>query len=109
MGVYDKRKAFKPYEYPEVLKFREAIKQSRWDIEEFNLETDAFDFKHKLNRNEQELIKRALLAISQIEISVKTFWSKLGDYLQKPEFSSVGITFAENEIVHAEALTNFGV
>lgn len=103
MGVYDKRKAFKPYEYPEVLEFREAIKHSRWDVEEFNLEADAFEFKHKLSQSEQELIKRALLAISQIEIAVKTFWAKLGEHLPKPEFNSVGITFAENEIVHAEA------
>ena len=34
--IFDKRIAFKPYEYPEVLKFREAIKHSRWDVEEFN-------------------------------------------------------------------------
>lgn len=101
--IFDKRIAFKPYEYPEVLKFREAIKHSRWDVEEFNFDSDAYEFKNSLNKEEREVIKRTLLAISQIEISVKTFWSKLGDHLPKPEFNSVGITFGENEVVHSEA------
>jgi len=103
MGIFDKRVAFKPYEYPEILKYREAIKHSRWDVEQFKFESDKFEFKHKLTDNEKEVIKRTLLAISQIEVSVKTFWGKLGDHIPKPEFNSVGITFAENEVVHSEA------
>jgi Flp pilus assembly pilin Flp len=75
MGIFDKRVAFKPYEYPEIIKFRDAIKHSRWDVEEFNFDSDAFDFKHKLSNSEKEAIKRTLLAISQIEVSVKTFWA----------------------------------
>lgn len=101
--IFDKRIAVKPYEYPEILQYREAIKHSRWDIEEFNTESDAFEFKHSLTPSEQEVIKRTLLAISQIEVSVKTFWGKLGDHFPKPEFNSVGITFAENEVTHMEA------
>lgn len=103
MGIFDKRVAFKPFEYPDVIKFRDAIKHSRWDVEEFNFDSDAFDFNHKLEPQEREAIKRTLLAISQIEVSVKTFWAKLGDHLPKPEFNAVGITFAENEVVHSEA------
>lgn len=103
MSIFDKRVAFKPYEYPEVIKYREAIKHSRWDVEEFNFDSDAFEFKHKLSPPEKESIKRTLLAISQIEVSVKTFWAKLGDHIPKPEFNSVGITFGENEVVHSEA------
>lgn len=103
MGIFDKRIAFKPFEFPEILKYREAIKHSRWDVEEFNFSSDKFEFKHKLTDNERETIKRTLLAISQIEVSVKTFWGKLGDHIPKPEFNSVGITFAENEVVHSEA------
>lgn len=103
MGIFDKRVAFKPYEYPEIMAYREAIKHSRWDVEEFNFDSDAYDFNHKLTKPEMEAIKRTLLAISQIEVSVKTFWSKLGEHIPKPEFNSVGITFAENEVVHSEA------
>lgn len=103
MGIFDHRKAFKPYEYPEILAYREAIKHSRWDVEEFNFTSDAFEFKHKLDNKERQAIKRSLLAISQIEVSVKSFWGKLGEHLPKPEFNSVGTTFAENEVTHSEA------
>ena len=103
MSIFDKRVAFKPYEYPDVIKYRDAIKHSRWDVEEFNFDSDAFKFKHKLSGAEKEAIKRTLMAISQIEVSVKTFWAKLGDHLPKPEFNSVGITFGESEVVHSEA------
>ena len=50
--IFDKRIAFKPYEYPEVLKFREAIKHSRWDVEEFNFDSDAYEFKNSLSKEE---------------------------------------------------------
>lgn len=103
MGIFDKRVAFKPYEYPELMEYRNAIKHSRWDVEEFNFDSDAYEFNHSLTPQEREAVKRTLLAISQIEVSVKTFWSKLGDHIPKPEFNSVGITFAENEVVHSEA------
>lgn len=101
--IFTPRKAFKPFEYPEVLQYRQAIKKSRWDVEEFNLERDATDFHNHLSKVDKEIIKRALLCISQIEVSVKTFYSKLGDHIPKPEFNAVGITIGENEVVHEEA------
>lgn len=103
MNIFSKRKAVKPYEYPDVMRFRDAIKKSRWDVEEFNLESDAFQYKYELSSGEQQLITRALLAISQVEINVKTFWGDLYRHLPKTEFSLVGATCAENEVVHFEA------
>jgi ribonucleoside-diphosphate reductase beta chain len=103
--IFDRRINVMPYEYPEALDFREAIRHSRWDIEEFKekIKSDAFEFNHKLTDTEREVVKRTLLAISQIEVSVKRFWGKLGDHIDKPEFQFVGATFAENEVVHALA------
>lgn len=103
MNIFSKRKAVKPYEYPSIMRFREAIKKSRWDVEEFNLESDAFQYHYELNPMEQQLVTRALLAISQVEINVKTFWGDLYRHLPKTEFSLVGATCAENEVVHFEA------
>lgn len=103
MSIFKKRVEVKPYEFPEIMRFRDAIKKSRWDIEEFNLDSDAFQYKYELNSIEQRLITRALLAISQVEINVKTFWGDLYRYLPKTEFSLVGATCAENEVVHFEA------
>lgn len=111
MGIFDKRLSFKPYEYPEVLKFREAIRLSRWDVEEYDFDDDVQDFKKRMSDKERNVVKNAMLAISQIEAAnVKTFWANIGNVLQKPEISMVGLTMGENECYDdkTEVLTNNG-
>lgn len=104
MGIFDKRLSFKPYEYPEVLKFREAIRLSRWDVEEYDFDDDVQDFKKRMTDEERNVVKNAMLAISQIEAAnVKTFWANIGNVLQKPEISMVGLTMGENEVTHSIA------
>ena len=44
---------------------------------EFNFTTDIDDFKTKVSDKEREVIKRAMLAIAQIEVNVKTFWADM--------------------------------
>lgn len=47
-----------------------------------------------------------MLAISQVEVSVKTFWAKLYDRLPKPELANVGMIFAESEVRHSDAYSH---
>ena len=47
-----------------------------------------------------------MLAISQIEIAVKTFWGDIYKRMPKPEIGGVGATFAESEVRHADAYSN---
>jgi hypothetical protein len=101
MSIFDKRVAFKPFEYPEVLKYKDAINHSYWLHSEWNFLSDIHDFHTKLTSIERNAIKNALLAISQIEISVKKFWTKLGDRFPKAEFEFVGVTFGESEVRHS--------
>lgn len=105
MGIFDKRIAVKPYEYPEVLDFMKSIRHTPWFIDEFkeSLIRDVNDFHNTLTENEKQVIKKTLLCISQIEVSVKTFWGKVGEHLPKPEIFMTGYTFAHNEVVHMEA------
>lgn len=104
MNIFEKRVAFKPFEYPDVMGYREAIRLSRWDVEEFDFEDDVQDFKKRLTDQERNVIKNTMLAISQIEAqNVKTFWAKIGDWLPKPEIGLVGMTMAENEVTHSMA------
>jgi ribonucleoside-diphosphate reductase beta chain len=56
-----------------------------------------------LNETEQEIIKRSLKAISQIEVKVKEFWGNIYKFFPKPEFFGIGATLAENEFRHSEA------
>lgn len=105
MGIFDKRVSFKPFEYPDVMDFKDAIRQSYWIHSEWNFTSDIHDF-HLLPEKEKNVAKNAMLAISQIEISVKKFWGNLGNRFPKAEFDQVGITFAESEVRHADAYSH---
>lgn len=103
MGIFDKRVNYKPFEYPEILQFTEAINKSFWVHSEVDFTADTQDFHSHLNHSERTAIKHSLLAIAQIEIAVKTFWGNLYNHFPKPEFNGLGATFAECEFRHSEA------
>lgn len=103
MGIFDKRVAFRPFEYPEVIQYVDAITHSYWLHTEFSYASDINDFHTKITDSEKNTIKSALLAISQIEVSVKSFWGDLYKHFPKPEFNAVGATFAESEVRHSFA------
>ena len=47
-----------------------------------------------------------MLAISQIEVAVKSFWGDIYHRIPKPEIGSVGATFAESEVRHTDAYSH---
>lgn len=102
-NIFDKRVAFRPYDYPSLMAFKDAIRHSYWIHTEFNISSDVQDFKVGVTDAERQAISRTMLAISQIEVSVKTFWAKIYDKMPRPEIGAVGFTFAESEVRHADA------
>lgn len=106
LSIFRKRVAFKPFEYPDIIAFKDAINHSYWLVSEWNFIEDVQDFNVRLSPIEQNAIKHALLAISQIEVAVKRFWARLGERFPKSEFEQVGITFAESEVRHADAYSH---
>lgn len=106
MSIFNKRVAFKPFEYPELMEYKDAINHSYWLVSEWNFISDIHDFNVKLNDTERQILKNAMLAISQIEVSVKKFWTKLGDRFPKAEFEQIGVTFGESEVRHADAYSH---
>lgn len=104
--IFRKRLNLKPYEYPQVIEFADAIRHSYWLVTEFNFTSDIQDFKVGISESEQTAIKRTMLAISQIEVAVKTFWGKIYDKMPKPEIGAVGTTFAESEVRHHDAYSH---
>ena len=105
-NLFSKRINLKPYEYPELYDYVPAIRHSYWIHTEFNFTSDIQDFKTKLSRPEKHAIKNTMLAISQIEVAVKTFWGDIYQRIPKPEVGSVGATFAESEVRHADAYSH---
>ena len=105
-NIFEKRITLKPYEYPELYEYVPAIRHSYWIHSEFNFTSDIQDFKTRLSDTEQSAIKNTMLAISQIEVAVKSFWGDIYHKIPKPEVGSVGATFAESEVRHADAYSH---
>ena len=110
MGIFEKREAYKPFEYPEVTKFTDAMSKSYWVHSEVEFTADVQDYKSNLTDVEREALKRSLLGIAQIEVAVKTFWGDLYKLFPKPEFNNLGMSFGESECFdkYTEILTNNG-
>lgn len=102
MNLFARRVNLKPYQYPQLLGYMKAIRQSYWVVNEFNFTQDIQDF-HMSFPEERNSIRNAILAIAQIEVSVKTFWGDLYSHMPKPEIGMVGYSFAESEVRHMEA------
>ncbi|PSQ95269.1 MAG: ribonucleotide reductase [Bacteroidetes bacterium SW_9_63_38] len=106
MSIFDERINLKPYEYPHLLDFKDAIRHSYWVHDEFNFEGDVQDFHVNCTDMERSVITKTMLAIAQIEVSVKTFWADLYHRMPKPEIGAVGMTFAESEVRHMDAYSH---
>ncbi len=104
--IFEKRLNLKPYEYPDLYEYVSAIRHSYWIHSEFNFTSDIQDFKTRLTDRERNAIKNTMLAISQIEVSVKSFWGDIYHKIPKPEVGSVGATFGESEVRHADAYSH---
>ena len=105
-NIFEKRINLKPYDYPELNEYVDAIRHSYWIHTEFNYTSDIQDFKAYLSEVEKNAIKNTMLAISQIEVAVKTFWGDIYKRMPKPEIGSVGSTFAESEVRHHDAYSH---
>ncbi len=104
--IFKARVNLKPYEYPELYEYTNSIRHSYWIHTEFNYTSDINDFHVNVTEGERVAIKNAMLAIAQIEVSVKTFWGDIYKKMPKPEIGSVGATFSESEVRHADAYSH---
>lgn len=104
--IFTERTHLKPYEYGDLNDYTDAIRNSYWVHNEFNFEGDVQDYKVNTTDVEKSVIRKTMLAISQIEVKVKTFWSDIYEQMPKPEIGGVGMTFAESEVRHMDAYSH---
>ena len=102
-NIFKPRVNILPYEYPQLLEYKDAIRHSYWIDTEFNFTEDVQDFKIHITPGEKDVIKKTMLAIAQIEVNVKTFWGDLYKRMPITEIGDVGFTFAESEVRHKDA------
>lgn len=81
MSIFEKRINYKPFEYPEILDFTNLINKSFWVHSELDFTADVQDFYSHLEEKEKQAVKKSLLAIAQIEVTVKSFWGNLYHHL----------------------------
>lgn len=100
MDIFEKRDVIQPYEYPQLLKYVNAIHESFWTPDHFTYDRDVNDFLNKISETERTILKRTMLAIGVVENKVKTFWARIDLRMPKTEIADVGHTFAGNEVIH---------
>ena len=98
--LFEEQIARKPDQYPWTKQFIDAIWQGFWTPDEFNFRADYSQFKTDLSPKEQEVVVRALSAIGQIEVAVKTFWARIGDHMPHPSIRDLGFAMANSEVIH---------
>lgn len=101
--IFKKRLNLKPYEYPELYEYVDAIRHSYWLHTEFNYTADIQDYHTNLSSAEITTIENSLLAVAQSEVAVNAYWGDVAKLFPKPEIAAVGSTFAESEVRHADA------
>lgn len=98
--LFEEQISRKPDLYPWTKQFIDAIWQGFWTPDEFNFRSDYSQFKTDLTEHEQQVVVRALSAIGQIEVAVKTFWAKIGEHLPHPSIRDLGFAMANSEVIH---------
>ena len=101
--IFEEQLSRKPNLYPWTENFIEAMHNGFWTDKEFTFKSDIHQFKTILSEQEKEVIIRTLSAIGQIEVSVKSFWAKLGENLPHPSLQDLGYVMANVEVIHNSA------
>lgn len=99
-GLFKEQISRKPDRYPWTKDAMKAMWHNPWSADKFTFHSDVNDFKILMNEQEREMTTRCLSAIAQIEVAVKTFWSKLGENMPHPSIADLGAVMAGIEVIH---------
>jgi ribonucleoside-diphosphate reductase beta chain len=99
-GMFETQISRKPDNYPWTKEFMESMWKGFWTADEFNFTSDYAQFKTVLTPQERDVMIRALSAIGQIEVAVKTFWTNVGNTLPHPSIRDLGYVLGHNEVIH---------
>lgn len=104
-SIFDSREVYKPYDYPEIeVNFTQPIQDNYWVHRELDFDKDVQNYKVDLSEFDRHVLSKILRTFAEVEVHVADdLWSKIGNFLPRPEFCEMGYTFAENESRHAAA------
>lgn len=102
MSIFEPRENLYPMEYPRCQDYVDWIRNSFWTHHHYDYSESVQSYKSSMNDSQRNIVKRCMLAISTIEVKVKSWWPDLYKTLPKPEINSVGVSFWFNETIHAD-------
>lgn len=104
MSIFNERITYKPFKYGYITEpLINAMWAGHWTHNEFTFSSDVQDFQTRLTKEEQDVIKRTILIISQVEVAVKSYWSNIGKLIPHPEIAEMGAVFGGIEVIHSKA------
>ena len=98
--IFDTYTLRKPNLYPRATEFTEALHDSFWTDRKWTFQQDASDYRQRLTPQEQGVAGRSLAGIAQIELPVKSFWLRLGQFFPHPALADLGVAIANSEVIH---------
>ena len=105
MGLFDKRLAYKPFEYPDY--YTEGwLKQAQafWLHTEIPMSGDVKDWNERLTLEEKNLVGNILLGFAQTECAVSDYWTQnVVSWFPKHEIQQMAMMFGSQETIHAVA------
>ncbi len=105
MGLFDKRIAYKPFEYPEY--YTEGWlpqAQAFWLHTEISMAGDVKDWNERLTLAEKNLVGNILLGFTQTECAVGDYWTQnVVNWFPKHEIQQMAMMFGSQETIHAVA------
>lgn len=107
MSIFEERLEYKPFQYGHITDpLIDAMTEGHWTHKEFTFARDVQDFHTAIDAHQQEVLRRTILLISQVEIAVKTYWGNIGNLLPKPEIADMGAIFGGIEVIHSRAYSH---
>lgn len=104
MGLFDKRIAYKPFEYPWAYDYWWKQNSAHWMKEEVDMSKDVKDWNENLTEDEKKVMGNILKSFTQVEVEVEDYWANtVGGLFPKPEIKMMAAGFANMENVHSDS------
>lgn len=105
--LFDKRTAYKPFNYPWAYEFFKLHEQAHWLPEEVPMNDDIRDWENRLTQAEKDNITQILRFFTQGDIDIAAAYiEKYLPMFKQPELRMMLSSFAAREAVHVQAYSH---
>ena len=106
-SLLEPRSYYKPFEYPEAIKFYEMHEAMHWLPTEIPMHQDILDWKNKLTDQERNFLTQIFRLFTQSDIDVAgAYATKYLPMFPKPEIRMMLLSFAAREAIHIQSYSH---